>query len=72
MILETLILTCLLTVEEAFFGFSNPTVITVWSVFILSDGITRSGIGDRIAKLLMCLTGKKHAGLTFTIMLVAE
>ena len=70
MIVAALILTRLLTVEEAFSGFSNPAVITVWSVFIVSGGITRSGIGDRIAQILMRLAGKNQARLTFVIMLV--
>lgn len=70
MIVAALILTRLLTVEEAFSGFSNPAVITVWSVFIVSGGITRSGIGDHIAQMLMRLAGKNQARLTFVIMLI--
>jgi di/tricarboxylate transporter len=70
LVIAGLILTRLLTVEEAFSGFSNPAVITVWSVFIVSGGITRSGIGDRIAQMLLRLAGNNQARLTIVIMLV--
>ncbi len=70
LIVAALILTRLLTVEEAFSGFSNPAVITVWSVFIVSGGITRSGIGDRLAQILLRLAGHNQARLTLVIMLV--
>lgn len=70
LILAALILTRLLTVEEAFSGFSNPAVITIWSVFIVSGGITRSGIGNRIAQILLRLVGKNQLKLTLIIMLV--
>ena len=64
LIVAALILTRLLTVEEAFSGFSNPAVITVWSVFIVSGGITRSGIGDRLAQILLRVAGNNQARLT--------
>ena len=44
LVLVALILTGTLNVDDAFSGFSSPAVITVWSVFIVSGGITRSGI----------------------------
>jgi len=39
MVLLSLILTGLLTVEEAFSGFSNPAIITVWAIYIVSVGL---------------------------------
>ncbi len=65
----SLLLTGILTTQEAFSGFSSPAVITVWSVFIVSGGITRSGIGDQIAHWVLRLAGKSQVRLTFIIML---
>ena len=43
----------LVSPEEALAGFSNPAVVTVWAVFILSGGLTRTGVattrGHRVA-----------------------
>jgi di/tricarboxylate transporter len=36
LVLITLVLTGLVTTEEAFSGFASPAVITVWSVYIIS------------------------------------
>ncbi|MGD9144606.1 MAG: SLC13 family permease, partial [Anaerolineae bacterium] len=48
-VLVALVVTGLVTVEEAFSGFASPAVITVWAVFIVSGGLTRSGVADLIA-----------------------
>jgi len=39
-------------VTEAFFGFGHPAVITVAAVLVMSQGLQRSGIVDRIATLI--------------------
>jgi di/tricarboxylate transporter len=41
-------LTGLVNPVEALAGFSNPAVITVWAVFILSGGLTRTGVANTI------------------------
>ncbi|MAT43615.1 MAG: hypothetical protein CL609_14855 [Anaerolineaceae bacterium] len=69
MSMVALLLTGILTTEEAFSGFSSPAVITVWSVFIVSGGITRSGIGEQIAYWVLKVAGKSQLRLTFFIML---
>lgn len=50
-----LLLTGILTPEEAISGFSNPATITVLSMFIISEGIQRSGVvrilGEKILKI---------------------
>ncbi|MEM9774621.1 MAG: SLC13 family permease [Chloroflexota bacterium] len=42
---------------RAFAGFADPAVITVWTVFIISGGITRTGVAETIGKLISNLTG---------------
>ena len=37
-------LTGLVSPTEALSGFSNPAVVTIWAVFILSGGLTRTGV----------------------------
>ena len=57
MVLVSLTLTGLITPEEAFSGFASPAVITVWAVFIISGGLTRSGVADVIARFILRLAG---------------
>ncbi len=68
LVLVTLILTGLITPEEAFSGFSSPAVITVWSVFIVSGAIVRTGVADRLAQLLMRVAGNNQVRMTVVIM----
>lgn len=68
-VLATLVLTGLVSIEEAFLGFSSPAVITVWAVFIVSGGLTRSGVADSIARQIARFAGKSTLRLTFIIML---
>jgi di/tricarboxylate transporter len=67
-VLATLGLTGLVTPEEAFSGFSSPAVITVWAVFIVSGGLTRSGVADLIARQVIRLAGDNQLRLTVLIM----
>jgi di/tricarboxylate transporter len=69
MVLVALVLTRLVTVEEAFSGFASPAVITVWAVFIVSGGLTRSGVADLIARQVVRLAGRSQLRLTVLIML---
>lgn len=68
--LVSLAISGLLTPQEAFSGFSSPAVITVWAVFIISGGLTRSGVADRLASLMLRLCGKNEAIIIIVIMLI--
>lgn len=68
MVLVSLTLTGLITPEEAFSGFSSPAVITVWAVFIISGGLTRSGVADVIARFILRLAGHNQVRLIVLIM----
>jgi di/tricarboxylate transporter len=70
MVLLTLIWTGLLTAEEAFSGFANPAVITVWAIYIVSAALTGAGIADFIGeRILLRLAGKSESRLIGVIML---
>ena len=48
--------------DQAFAGFSNGAVITVWAMFILSEGLTRTGIADIIGILGGYVVGTTSLG----------
>jgi di/tricarboxylate transporter len=53
LVLAALALTGLVQPEQALAGFSNPAVITVWAMFILSAGLTRTGVSSLIGRQVM-------------------
>ncbi|MFK7806015.1 MAG: SLC13 family permease, partial [Anaerolineae bacterium] len=71
LVLLSLIVTGLLTVDEAFQGFASPAVVTVWAVFIISGGLQRSGVADIIAQYLLNWAGDSEKRLLIFIMLAA-
>ena len=60
-VLGCLALTGLVTPAEALSGFSNPAVITVWAVFILSGGLTKTGVAGIIGYQALRLAGAGEA-----------
>lgn len=56
--------------EEVFLGFSNPAVITIWAVYIVSGGLFKTGVADMIGSLILRLSGAREARLIAIIMLV--
>jgi di/tricarboxylate transporter len=61
----------LTTPTEALAGFSNPAVVTVWAVFILSGGLTRSGVANMIGRFVLRLSGRSETLLLVVIMTCA-
>lgn len=55
--------------EQAFAGFSNTAVITVWAMFILSEGLTRTGIADIIGRQVMRAGGSRETPMILVIMI---
>jgi len=70
MVLVSLALTGLVTPLEALSGFSNPAVITVWAVLILSSGLARTGVAGLIGRPILRLAGGSEARLIALIMVV--
>jgi len=69
LVLASLVVTELVTPQEAVAGFSNPAVIAVWAMFILSSGLTRTGIADVIGSSVLRLAGRHEARMIAVIML---
>lgn len=60
------VFTGLLPIDRAFIGFSNPAVITVAAVLIVSRGLQNSGVVDIIGEWL----GKVKGGLSVQLLLL--
>jgi len=61
-------LTGLVPPAEALSGFSSPAVVTVWAVFILSGGLTQTGVASIIGKVVLKMAGRKEAVMVAVIM----
>jgi di/tricarboxylate transporter len=68
LVLLALLLTGLLTPEEAFSGFSNPAVITVWAIYIVSASLMHTGIADFIGQYVGRVAGTGEARLILVLM----
>jgi di/tricarboxylate transporter len=72
MVLSALALTGLVTPAEALAGFSSPAVVTVWALFILSAGLTRTGIAHQLGQPLQRLAQGSEITLIMVLMLFAS
>ena len=72
LVLSALALTGLVTAEEAVAGFSSPAVVTVWAMFILSAGLSRTGLAHRLGQPLQRFARRNEAVLMAAIMGVAS
>ena len=64
-------LTGLVSPVEALSGFSNPAVVTIWAVFILSGGLTRTGVAKVIGNFVLKLAGTGEISMIIVIMTTA-
>lgn len=71
LVIASLVITGVLEPAEAISGFSNPAVITVWAMFIISGGIYKTGIANSIGKFVLRMAGTGLKRLVITIMLTA-
>ncbi|MFQ5593556.1 MAG: SLC13 family permease [Anaerolineae bacterium] len=71
LVLVSLALTGLVTPAQALSGFSNPAVVTVWAVFILSGGLARTGVANVVGRQVLRLAGDGELRLVTVIMLTA-
>jgi len=67
-VLVALALTGLVTPTQALSGFSNSAVIVVWAMFILSAGLSRTGVSSLIGAQLLKFAGKSEGRLIAILM----
>jgi len=70
-VLVSLAITGLVTPAEALSGFSNPAVITVWAILILSGGLYKTGVAGLLGHRLLGLAGSSQLRLIVILMLSA-
>jgi di/tricarboxylate transporter len=70
LVLLAVSVTGLVSKEDVFLGFANPAVITIWAVYIVSGGLFKTGVADRIGSLILHLSGSSEARLIAVIMLI--
>jgi di/tricarboxylate transporter len=61
--------TGILTAQEAFSGFSRSAVITIVAIFVLAEGLQRTGVTDQVGRLLLRIGGAKEHWLAVTVTL---
>lgn len=71
LVMGSLAVSGLTTPNEALSGFSNPAVVTIWSVFILSGGLTRTGVGNIIGARILKFGGRSETLLIVILMATA-
>jgi di/tricarboxylate transporter len=71
LVMGVLAVTDIVSPKEALAGFSNPAVVTIWAVFILSGGLTRTGIANILGRQLLKVAGGGEAKLVVIIMVIA-
>jgi di/tricarboxylate transporter len=70
LVLITLAVTGLVSPDEVFSGFASPAVVTVWAVYILSDGLFKTGVADFLGAHILKIAGSGEARLIAVIMLM--
>ena len=71
LVLGTVALTGLVEPAEALSGFSSPAVVTVWAVFILSGGLTRTGVANIIGRNILRMAGQREFFIITVVMVSA-
>ena len=71
MVLVMLAVTGVISTTDAISGFSNPAVITVWAVFILSGGLSRTGVAGILGRQVLRMAGDSEGRLIMVIMLTS-
>ena len=62
-------LTGVLSVQEALAGFSDPSVVLIAALFVIGDGLVRTGIAYRLGDWLMRAAGSSETRLLVLLML---
>ena len=69
LVLLAVSITGLVSKEDVFLGFANPAVITIWAVYIVSGGLFKTGVADKLGSLILRLSGSSETRLIAVIML---
>jgi di/tricarboxylate transporter len=70
LLLVTLPFTGLVSVQESLSGFADPSVVLVAALFVIGDGLVRTGVASRIGDWIGTRGGRGEAGVIVLLMLV--
>lgn len=69
MVIVAFVLNGTLTLNEAFSGFSDPNVILIAALFIIGDGLVRTGVATKMGAWLVSVAGNSETKMLIYLML---
>lgn len=69
MVIVAFVLSGTLTLNEAFPGFSDPNVILIAALFIIGDGLVRTGVATKMGAWLVSVAGNSETKMLIYLML---
>ncbi|HBX2729917.1 TPA: SLC13 family permease [Klebsiella pneumoniae] len=69
MVIVAFVLSGTLTLNEAFSGFSDPNVILIAALFIIGDGLVRTGVATKMGAWLVNVAGNSETKMLIYLML---
>ncbi|MCE0051327.1 SLC13 family permease [Klebsiella quasipneumoniae subsp. quasipneumoniae] len=69
MVIVAFVLSGTLTLTEAFSGFSDPNMILIAALFIIGDGLVRTGVATKMGAWLVSVAGNSETKMLIYLML---
>lgn len=69
LVIVAFVLSGTLTLNEAFSGFSDPNVILIAALFIIGDGLVRTGVASKMGSWLVDVAGSSETKMLVLLML---
>lgn len=69
LVIIAFVLSGTLTLSEAFSGFSDPNVILIAALFIIGDGLVRTGVATKMGAWLVAMAGSSETRMLVLLML---
>jgi len=63
-------LTGVISMSDALAGFSDPNIILIAALFVIGEGLVRTGVAQRLGDFLIKKTGKNEARLIIFLMII--
>src|SRR5690606_25703616 len=63
-------LTGVISVQEALAGFSDPNIVLIAALFVIGEGLVRTGVAQRLGDLLVQRAGRSEARLIILLMVI--
>src|SRR5262249_48207399 len=70
LVLTVLPFTGVITMPEALAGFSDPNIVLIAALFVIGDGLVRTGVARRLGDWLIARSGSSDALLLVLLMVI--